>query len=72
VLTASAALTIGAITMRLSGYYLPLGTIAWSISLYYLFRPPRPSASGLGGGQPLHDKIDEVARAPAETVLAGR
>lgn len=37
VLTASTALTIGAITMRLSGYYLPLGTIAWGISLYYVF-----------------------------------
>lgn len=28
---------IGAITLRLSGHYLPLGTIAWSLSLYYLF-----------------------------------
>jgi branched-chain amino acid transport system permease protein len=28
---------IGAVTMRLSGHFLPLGTIAWGISLYYLF-----------------------------------
>lgn len=28
---------LGAITLRLSGHYLPLGTIAWSLSLYYLF-----------------------------------
>lgn len=36
-LSAAAALAIGVITMRLSGYYLPLGTIAWGIALYYLF-----------------------------------
>jgi branched-chain amino acid transport system permease protein len=35
--TAAAALFIGAITMRLSGHYLPLGTIAWGLSLFYLF-----------------------------------
>jgi branched-chain amino acid transport system permease protein len=28
---------IGAITVRLSGHYLALGTIAWSVSLYYVF-----------------------------------
>ena len=32
-----AALAIGAVTLRLSGHYLALGTIAWSVSLYYLF-----------------------------------
>ena len=32
-----AAVLLGIITMRLSGHYLPLGTIAWGISLYYLF-----------------------------------
>jgi branched-chain amino acid transport system permease protein len=32
-----AALLIGAITLRLSGHYLALGTIAWSVSFYYLF-----------------------------------
>jgi branched-chain amino acid transport system permease protein len=36
-LTMVAALFIGAITMRLSGHYLPLGTIAWGLSLFYLF-----------------------------------
>ena len=33
----AAAVLLGLITMRLSGHYLPLGTIAWGISLYYLF-----------------------------------
>ncbi len=31
------AVLLGLITVRLSGHYLPLGTIAWGISLYYLF-----------------------------------
>ena len=31
------ALALGFITVRLSGHYLPLGTIAWSIAIYYLF-----------------------------------
>jgi branched-chain amino acid transport system permease protein len=37
VLTALVALLLGLLTLRLSGHYLPLGTIAWSISLYFLF-----------------------------------
>ena len=36
-LTASVALILGALTLKLSGHYLPLGTIAWGLSLYYLF-----------------------------------
>src|ERR1039457_5536554 len=36
-LTALAAFAIGAITMRLSGHYLPLGTIAWGLSIFFLF-----------------------------------
>ncbi|GAA5234131.1 branched-chain amino acid ABC transporter ATP-binding protein/permease [Verticiella sediminum] len=35
--TAAIAFILGAITLRLSGHYLPLGTIAWGLSLYYLF-----------------------------------
>ncbi len=35
--TALAAYLLGAITLQLSGHYLPLGTIAWGISLYFLF-----------------------------------
>lgn len=36
-ITAAVALLIGLLTLRLSGHYLPLSTIAWGISLYYLF-----------------------------------
>ena len=32
-----AAVLLGLITVRLSGHYLPLGTIAWGLSLYYVF-----------------------------------
>jgi branched-chain amino acid transport system permease protein len=35
--TAAVAWTLGRITLKLSGHYLPLGTIAWGLSLYYLF-----------------------------------
>jgi branched-chain amino acid transport system permease protein len=31
------ALVLGFITLRLSGHYLPLGTICWSASIYYIF-----------------------------------
>jgi ABC-type branched-subunit amino acid transport system ATPase component/ABC-type branched-subunit amino acid transport system permease subunit len=36
-LTALIALMLGAVTMRLSGHFLPLGTIAWGLALFYLF-----------------------------------
>ena len=35
--TAAVALVLGFLTLRLSGHYLPLGTIAWGLSLYFLF-----------------------------------
>ena len=35
-LTALSAAFIGAITLRMSGHYLPLATIAWALALYYL------------------------------------
>ena len=36
-LTTVVAVTLGVLTLRLSGHYLPLGTIAWGISIYFLF-----------------------------------
>ncbi|AOJ08362.1 ABC transporter permease subunit [Burkholderia mayonis] len=36
-LTALVALVLGAVTMRLSGHFLPLGTIAWGLALFFLF-----------------------------------
>lgn len=36
-LTFAVAWTLGAVTVKLQGHYLPLCTIAWGLSLYYLF-----------------------------------
>ncbi|MCL4745103.1 MAG: branched-chain amino acid ABC transporter ATP-binding protein/permease [Burkholderiaceae bacterium] len=36
-ITGVVATGLGLITVRLSGYYLPLSTIAWGISVYFLF-----------------------------------
>lgn len=36
-LTLAVALLIALLTLRLAGPYLPLGTIAWGLSLYFLF-----------------------------------
>lgn len=35
--TGLVAYVLGVLTLRLSGHYLPLGTLAWGISLYFLF-----------------------------------
>jgi len=36
-LTLAVAAVLGSLTLKLSGHYLPLGTIAWGISLSFLF-----------------------------------
>lgn len=36
-ITVVSAMLVGGLTLKLSGHYLPLGTIAWGISLYYFF-----------------------------------
>src|SRR5690554_5422707 len=53
--TALIAFVLGAITLRLSGHYLPLGTIAWGLSLYYLFGniDAFGKYDGIAGIQPL-------------------
>ena len=35
--TGAVAWVLGALTLKLSGHYLPLGTIAWGISIYFMF-----------------------------------
>jgi len=37
VLTFAIAWALGAVTLKLSGHYLPLCTIAWGLSIFYLF-----------------------------------
>lgn len=58
-ITGASAWVIGSVTLRMSGHYLPLATIAWSIAIFYLFG----STEALG-------KYDGLANLPAVT-LAG-
>ena len=58
-LTALVALCLGVITVRLSGHYLPLSTIAWGISVYFLF-----------GNLEILNKYDGVGGLPP-VVIAG-
>ncbi|BAO29028.1 branched-chain amino acid ABC transporter ATP-binding protein/permease [Sulfuritalea hydrogenivorans] len=51
-LTTAVSLALGFITLRLSGHFLPLGTIAWGISLYFIFS----NLEALGG----HGGIDGI------------
>jgi branched-chain amino acid transport system permease protein len=37
VVSGAVSLIIGAVTLRLSGHYLAVGTIAWSVAFYYVF-----------------------------------
>ena len=55
VLTVAVAFLLGLLTLRLSGHYLPLGTIAWGISLYFLFGnlAVLGGHTGIGGIPPL-------------------
>jgi branched-chain amino acid transport system permease protein len=50
-LTMAIAFVLGAITLRMGGHYLPLATIAWGISLYFLFG----TIPALGGSTGISD-----------------
>ncbi len=54
-LTVLLALLLGGLTLKLSGHYLPLGTIAWGISLYFLFGTLQTlgGQSGMSGIPPI-------------------
>jgi branched-chain amino acid transport system permease protein len=54
-LSATVAWILGSVTLRLSGHYLPLGTIAWGLSLYFLFGNLEflGGHTGMGGVPPL-------------------
>ncbi len=49
------ALILGGVTLRLSGHYLPLATICWSVSLYYIFGNIEffGGQTGMGGIPPI-------------------
>jgi len=51
VMTVGVALLLGSVTLRMGGHYLPLATMAWGISLFFLFG----SLPSLGGHTGLSD-----------------
>jgi len=59
--TAVIALFLGFITLRSSGHYLPLGTIAWGIAIYFLL-----------GNLEWRGKYSGIAEIPPLTVLGVR
>ncbi len=50
-----AALVLGAVTLKLSGHYLSIATIAWGIAIYYVFGnlPGLGQYSGMGNLPPI-------------------
>jgi branched-chain amino acid transport system ATP-binding protein len=50
-LTGALAFVLGGLTLRLTGHYLPIGTLAWSIAVYYVFAnvPALGKNDGLSG-----------------------
>ncbi|HUN92624.1 MAG TPA: branched-chain amino acid ABC transporter ATP-binding protein/permease [Burkholderiaceae bacterium] len=53
--TAAVAYVLGFVTLRMRGHFLPLGTLAWGISLFYLFGtlPTLGGFTGLTGLPPI-------------------
>ena len=49
------ALALGAITLRLSGHYLPISTIAWGAAIFFLFArvPVLGGQTGMSGIPPI-------------------
>jgi ABC-type branched-subunit amino acid transport system ATPase component/ABC-type branched-subunit amino acid transport system permease subunit len=54
-ITLAVAAVLGSLTLKLSGHYLPLGTIAWGISLAFLFGTSETLGgyTGLSGIEPI-------------------
>ncbi|MGO9698959.1 MAG: ABC transporter permease subunit [Xanthobacteraceae bacterium] len=57
--TGAVAAFLGTVTLRLGGHYLPLGTIAWGLSIYYLFG----NIDALGGHNGMSD-VPPIAIGP--------
>jgi branched-chain amino acid transport system permease protein len=64
---ALAAIILGAVTLRLSGHYLPISTIAWAAAIFYLF-----ARLQLLGGQTGLDGIPPVSFGPWAATSAAR
>jgi ABC-type branched-subunit amino acid transport system ATPase component/ABC-type branched-subunit amino acid transport system permease subunit len=67
VVTTGVAVGLGMLTLRLSGHYLPLATLAWGLSIYYLFGNIEflGGQSGISSIPPIHVLSWEL-RAPGK------
>ena len=68
-MTGLAALAIGALTLRLGGHFLSLSTIAWGISIYFLFGnvPGLGQNTGMAGIPPI--TIGSVSLISSQTIF---
>jgi ABC-type branched-subunit amino acid transport system ATPase component/ABC-type branched-subunit amino acid transport system permease subunit len=67
--TGSTAFLLGLITSRISGHYLPLATIAWCASFFYLFGVI-PALGGFNGFGEIPPLFPGITRGVAATVIA--
>ncbi len=69
--TGAVAWLLGVVTLRLSGHYLPLGTIAWGLALYFLFGnlPFLGGHTGMSGIAPIRVGSLELTTPRAMGVL---
>ncbi|MBR1187826.1 branched-chain amino acid ABC transporter ATP-binding protein/permease [Bradyrhizobium sp. AUGA SZCCT0160] len=68
-MTGLAALAIGALTLRLGGHFLSLSTIAWGISIYFLFGnvPGLGQNTGMAGIPPI--TIASISLISSQTIF---
>ena len=71
VLTGLAATILGAATLRLSGHFLPLSTIAWGIAIYFVFGnlDALNRYSGLSGIPPISHRAGLARRHHRDLLL---
>src|SRR5271156_4991109 len=67
-LTGIVAALLGAITLRLGGHFLPLGTIAWGLSIYFLFGNLETLGRNNGIGEVPPITIGSLSLAPNDAI----
>src|ERR1700723_1159805 len=67
-MTAAVAALLGAVTLRLGGHFLPLGTIAWGLSIYYLFGNLETLGRNNGIGEVPPITIGSLSLAPNDAI----
>src|ERR1700691_2724041 len=67
-MTGIVAALLGAITLRLGGHFLPLGTIAWGLSIYFLFGNLETLGRNNGIGEVPPITIGSLSLAPNDAI----